>query len=448
MDFEKVCMMFSMQEPFYGILLSSVDRIPTDKVPTLGVGRSGNVFKMYYNPDFINQFNTDTILSLLKHEMLHIAFNHFSIWKKQDVSEFENHVRNCAEDMEINCYIDRNKIEKKAGGIFCEDFGLAKSLGTREYFRLIWKGDPKQEEQQSGSGNPNSQCNGGQGPGQVQSRQNNKQSNQQNSQQNQNGNGNQQCQSNQNSGSQGSGSTTPAGYDMSNSQPFDDHSMWPDDLSDDEVEQLTQAVNDLIDFAAAETEKSRGTVPSEMVGKIEQIRKKPKPVTDWKRYFRRYVGNEFTEDIRKSKKRESRRFPDSPGNRHRRKAHILVAIDTSGSVSMPEYLEFFGQIKSLSDRATFHVVECDTKIAHEYDFKGKPNQVLHGGGGTDFQPPINMFLNNRRLYESLIYFTDGYAPIPHNTPKETLWVISSNGDKDRSKYKRNGAKVVFIPKKD
>jgi len=180
----------------------------------------------------------------------------------------------------------------------------------------------------------------------------------------------------------------------------------------------------------------------------EKLRKKPRPIADWRRYFRRYIGNEFSELIRKSKKRESKRFPDAAGNRHQRKSHILVGIDTSGSVSMPEYMEFFGQIKTLSEKATFHVVECDAVIQHEYDYKGKPNEMLHGGGGTSFIPVINLFIANRKKYDALIYFTDGYCYIPDNTPRETLWVISSSGDHNRKKYSVNGAKSVFIPKKE
>ena len=53
MDFEKVCTIFTMQEPYYGILLSAMDRFPTKETKTIGVRRSGNVFRLGYNPDFI-----------------------------------------------------------------------------------------------------------------------------------------------------------------------------------------------------------------------------------------------------------------------------------------------------------------------------------------------------------------------------------------------------------
>ena len=217
----------------------------------------------------------------------------------------------------------------------------------------------------------------------------------------------------------------------------------------EEMENIQQAIDDLCEFATEEVEKSCGKLPGEMEGRIKLIRekKKPKPITDWKKHFRRYIGNEFSDQIKKSRKRESKRFPDAAGNRHKRKSHILVAVDTSGSVSMPEYNEFFGQIRTIKD-TTFHVVECDSRIQHEYDFRGKIPQELHGGGGTDFSPVMDLYWANRRKYEGVVYFTDGECPIPDNTPKETLWVVSSKGDHNRKKYLKNGASVVFIPKKE
>lgn len=52
---------------------------------------------------------------------------------------------------------------------------------------------------------------------------------------------------------------------------------------------------------------------------------------------------------------------------------------------------------------------------------------------------------NRRVYDALVYFTDGYATVPNNTPKDTLWVICSTGCKDSAQFRKNGASVVYIP---
>lgn len=465
MDFEKICMMFSMQEPYYGILLSSMKRRAVPGMGTLGVMMSGGVCELGYDPAFMDAQPIETQLELCKHEVLHYAFGHFTLWENNNVDQAEHQLRNVAEDLEVNCYLDKSKLAK-LGPCLAENFGFDPNLGAREYYRLLVK-MAQQQQQQSNVNNPKKPCNGGMGGMAVQSNRNSRGAQgaqPSNNQQPSNSQSQSQSQSNNNgaqskpdpsqngTSSPSSGTPTAPEHDPNFLDQFnvvDDHSKWPD-MDENEQEQMKQMVESLLEFAAEEVEKSCGSIPGEMVGRIKAIRnrKRPKPVADWRKYMRRYIGNEFSEEIRKSKKRESRRFPDAPGNRHRRKSHVLVAIDTSGSVSMPEYLEFFGQIATLKEKATFHVVECDTEIQHEYEFNGKPAQILHGGGGTSFQPPIDLFNKEKRKYDALIYFTDGYAPIPKDTPKETLWVISSNGDKNRAKYKINGAKSVFIPEKN
>ena len=42
--------------------------------------------------------------------------------------------------------------------------------------------------------------------------------------------------------------------------------------------------------------------------------------------------------------RPSRRFPDSRGIKFKRKPHVLVGVDTSGSVSNEELEDFFSEI--------------------------------------------------------------------------------------------------------
>lgn len=440
-------MMFSMREPYYGIILSSMHREPSKGQKTVGVTRSGNVFKLVYNPDFIAQLSVDETLEVLKHEVLHLAFNHFTIFGDDAADETEHRIRNTAADLEVNSYIQTSKLSRLQP-FRASDFGWGSCEGTLEYYnRLKQKQDELQQQQQTG--NPDKPCNGGGGSQQGDTANHDNSTTDGQTQQN-GGEAAGQQQSSQSS-QQSSGQQMQDWLDQQTGgkEQFDDHSQWPNTASESEREQIEQTIEDMLVFAADETEKGRGEIPREMQGKIELIRnkKRPKPVADWKRYFRRYIGNEFTEAVKKSKKRESRRFPDMAGNRKRRKSRILVAIDTSGSVSMPEYNEFFDQIRTLSQTANFRVVECDAKIQFQYEFTGKQNPTLHGHGGTNFQPVIDLFNEHRKEYDALVYFTDGCAPIPQDTPKDTLWVISSKGKKERKRYTVNGASVVFIPKK-
>lgn len=65
-------MIFTMQEPYYGILLSAMDRVPDKRLPTMAVGKSGNVFQLHYNPDFVEKLDVDTVLECIKHEINYV----------------------------------------------------------------------------------------------------------------------------------------------------------------------------------------------------------------------------------------------------------------------------------------------------------------------------------------------------------------------------------------
>lgn len=437
MDFEKICMMFMMKEPYYGIILSSMERLPTDKTKTLAVAKSGNVFQLMYNTKFTDTLSIDETLVCIKHELLHLAFNHFTLFDTEPKSSQEQMMRNIAADMEVNCYVDQTVAHKLS---FClpEKKGWDKMLGTLTYYKMLLEEQKKKEEKEKKAQNQSEQQIQQQPQNQSDSNSLNKNEDVENVKENENNNTT-------------TSSTSKDSYSEAlEEQTFDDHSYWPKSSSEEETEVLKQTIEDLIVYAAEETEKAGGTVPNELSQTVKIIRdkKKPRAIADWKKYFRRNLGNSFSEVIRKSKMRQSKRFEGNAGNRHRRKANILVGIDTSGSISMPEYNEFFNQIKTLSSIASFHVVECDTSIKYEYDFIGTIPQIVHGHGGTSFQPVVDYFNANYKQYEALIYFTDGYANIPKNTPRSTIWVISSKGDKDRKRYTKTGASVVFIPSKN
>lgn len=435
MDINKSCMIFSMQEPYYGTVLSSMDRVVEPKLDTLGVARSGSIFKLGYNPDYIKTVEPRLMSTLLKHEVLHVAFCHFSLWGDTSMDTPEiHHLRNIAEDLEINSYLDHRCV-KELKGVIPSDFGFPEQLGAREYFRrLMQKKDEHDKQQQQQKKQQSSRNGQGNDPASSKNQASKNADGDQNDQQGNDG---------QDSG--GSGQQKQGNGFLGDKNTLDDHSMWPSKMNETEKQELESTVESIIQMAAETVQKSCSSIPGEMQVRLDKIRqRKPKPVCDWRRHLRRCLGNEYSELLKKSMKRQSRRFPDAAGNRHQRKSHILVAIDTSGSVSMPEYNEFMGQIKTISEKATFHVVECDTRIRREYDFRGTIPQELSGGGGTDFRPPIDLFKKDHKKYDALVYFTDGGAPIPSNTPKETLWVISSCGNKNANRYKVNGASVVFI----
>lgn len=438
MDFEKIVNIFTQREPYYGILLSSMDRVQSDLTKTMAVGKSGNVFRLYYNKGFVDSIPVETALEIIKHECLHICLGHFTLWGDMKPDPATAKLRNIAEDIEVNCYLDKEKIISLDPAL-ASLYGWEERLGAREYFKRLVDFNDRKLKKEKDAEDAKRQLR----PGRSEEKRE-----EEGSEPSKNADDEHQEKTSEENIPEWNPAVPKLSEAVSRMQePLDDHSKWPGNEDDNEVENLRQQIEDLMVAAAEEVEKACGSVPLELERRLDDIRKakKPKPVTDWRRRFRRYVGNEFSETVRKSKKRESKRFPGAAGNRRQRKSHILVAIDTSGSISLPEYKDFFGQIKTLKDHATFHVLECDAMIQKEYDFNGVIPDKIHGGGGTNFQPVIDYYLSHKRAYDSLVYFTDGFSEIPRNTPKETLWVISKDGSrKDRRRYLVNGASAVFI----
>lgn len=74
--------------------------------------------------------------------------------------------------------------------------------------------------------------------------------------------------------------------------------------------------------------------------------------------------------------------------------------------------------------------------------KGIVQPILKGIGLlTDFNPPVDYYVKHKKEYASLIYFTDGEAPLPAKHPQGMVWVISSMGC-----HQDYPGKSIYIPK--
>jgi predicted metal-dependent peptidase len=107
------------------------------------------------------------------------------------------------------------------------------------------------------------------------------------------------------------------------------------------------------------------------------------------------------------------------------KQHMLLAIDTSGSVSNDELLEFMNEIHHIYKAGVdITIVQCDTKINSIKPYTGKSEMNIHGRGGTEFDPVLEYYNENLKKYTSLVYFTDGECSTSVRPKNNVLWVLS------------------------
>ncbi len=123
--------------------------------------------------------------------------------------------------------------------------------------------------------------------------------------------------------------------------------------------------------------------------------------------------------------------------------HIVIAIDTSGSMTSEELSQALVEMDALrmSANCSLTVIQCDTKIQSikEYDsWELTDRTFVHekflGRGGTSLVPPFEWI--NKNLLESgksldaFIYITDGYGNTPKKAPMyPTLWLVPESGFK-------------------
>lgn len=208
----------------------------------------------------------------------------------------------------------------------------------------------------------------------------------------------------------------------------DMHDTWKefDNLSESEKKLLKSQAEYQLKEAAEECLKSRGQLPGEIAHIYKRITEVTPSKFNWRAYLRRFAGNSYIVETKLSRKKLNKRYPDAPGMKFKPKKHILVAIDTSGSVSNDELVEFFNEIRHIHKTGTeITVLQCDTQINSIEKYDPKKDVRVQGRGGTEFDPVIDYYNKNSKRFTCLVYLTDGecYTTI---TPRgRMLWVISS-----------------------
>ena len=359
-----------LKEPYYGIFLIMLNKVWNNKVPTAGVSKNGINYQLAINENFWFSLSELHMLGLLKHELLHIAFGHLTTYFKFS----DKRLANVAMDMEINQYISKEWLPE--GGIDIDnyaDLNLDRKAGCRYYYDKLKQFQDEKDKNGTCGNEPMDQL-----------------------------------------------------LDNIESGNVPDHSTWEEfeNLTEAEQKLIEKQIQKLLSDAKEQTIKKRGTVPGEIEGVIVVEEIVP-PKFDWKGYIRRFTGISTKVFTKKIRRKENRRFSDNPGLKIKMKQHMLLAIDTSGSVSNDELMEFMNEIHHIyKSGVDITVLQCDTKITSIEPYKGNKELKVHGRGGTEFDPVLEYYNAHNKKYTSLVYFTDGEAYTSVKPRGNILWVLS------------------------
>ena len=392
-DITRTSINLMLKEPFYGHFFSTITRQLTDKIPTMAVATNGqNFVTLYVNPQFWEKVLTtkDYRYGVLKHEILHIVFKHILIGNKFEFKDLAN----IAMDMIVNQYIDHAQLPLSP--ILIENYSdlhLKRDQDVQYYYEKLL------------------------------------------------------------SAYRGHGSAKTLLQLQLDLGKFTkgeigDHHSW-EKLSSSQQKIIENNVDQTVRNTLLRINKTTafGVLPAGLKAYLEAIQQNAKPFVNWKRILRLFATSSQRTYLKNTIRRPSKRYGTTPGIKVKHKNKLLVAIDTSGSVSNHELMTFFGEIYHIYRQgAEIMIVECDTKIQKQYLYHGKTPSFITGRGGTDFNAPIR-FANDVYHPDAIIYFTDGYASTPKEKPRAPiLWLITQAGIKKDEWNSFPGRKVKMNEK--
>lgn len=205
---------------------------------------------------------------------------------------------------------------------------------------------------------------------------------------------------------------------------IDSAQLWKED------ELAVAEINQMIDTLAFN--KHWGNISANM---IDSIIASTKVKIDYQRVLRLFRTEVISSKRRLTRMRPSRRFGfDYMGSVHQLTSRLLIAVDTSDSVSNDMLSDFFGIVNRFFKYGieTIDVVMFDTEINGEtISLKKamKDGLKIIGRGGTDFQCVIDYAAQSKTRYQGLIILTDGDAPTPTLPPffrVPILWALIKN----------------------
>ena len=368
-DLSRIGKQLMFAEPFYGIFLSTLNKVIRDVVPTAGVCKNGINYQLAVNEEFWASLDNDKKkIGLLKHELLHICFHHLT-----DRDGFPDHeLHNIAADVEINQYLTPEYYPTPdilLPSTFPE-LNLPLKAGTKKYYELLSKAEQE-----------------------------------------------------------GTSPTLNALLDDLREEGL--HPTWKefDSLSEAD-KKLVKAQIDHQIKSIVEGQRNMGFTPAELKSYIDSLFEIKPQSFDWKGYFRRFFGTSTKVYTKKTRRKLNKRFEENPALKIKQKKNVLVGVDTSGSVSNKDLIEFFNEIYHMwKTGISITIAEGDADISNVYEYDGKMPTFVTGRGGTNMNPFVEYF-NKNRQYNSLVILTDGFIPEKSvNTFKPLLTVICSKGEK-------------------
>lgn len=384
-----------------GVLMVGRTKV-VDNIPTACTnGRDES-----YGRKFVKELRDQELNFVVAHENYHKMYRHLTTWKK--LHDIDHRLANCACDYVINLqlkdldpnesliamprYPNGHKLGGKPMGLVDERF---RGMNAKQVFDIL-----REEKGKGGSGGE-----GGTGVG------------------------------------DGSG-------DSGGDPEFDDHD-WDgaQDMTDAEKKDLAREIDQAIRQGIMAQQKIAGSgaggLDRELQGLLE-------PKVNWREVLRDFVKSTCSAKDASSWRKVNRRFLHSgvymPTLIGEKVGHLVIAIDTSGSIGGDELADFLSEVKGIAEEVNPECVDLlywDSEVAGHETYSGStasdiPNSTKPRGGGGTSPSCVSQYLKDKNIQpECVIVLTDGYTggDWGSNWTAPVMWCIVGGyeGDADNGK---------------
>jgi predicted metal-dependent peptidase len=182
---------------------------------------------------------------------------------------------------------------------------------------------------------------------------------------------------------------------------------------------------------AATVARMRGTLPASLQRLVGELLE---PKVPWRQVLREFIRQFARDDY--SFRRPSRRYSGSgvilPSLYSERMGRLVIAVDTSGSITDHVLAEFQAEVQAALDECqpeSIEVVYCDAAVngTEEYYPGDTVRLTPKGGGGTAFGPVFE-HVDQGEPPVACIYLTDGWGSFPESEPEYPVLWASTDRD--------------------
>lgn len=361
-------------EPWWGAMAMDMEIVYSQEIPH-AMGTDG--VQIIVNPKLINEcaFSVDNLIFIIAHEVGHGFLNHMTRLGLRDREAF-----NIAGDIAIHIILMQyDYFVRKApkGILYTRDFG--------EYAEEIYEKLPKKEGEGEGEG--------GEGEGEE-------------------------------------GDKLPEG------KRYDEHIYRK--MSEEERKKVEKECEERFiratEYVKKLPENKRGSIPANIVTIVDNILT---PQVPWRRILVRFLDDVTYYNESRWVPPKKKLIPHGiiyPSLKNGKGGDIVVAIDTSGSISDKDLQDFLTEVSGilrLREKLTVRIMMADAEVHYDEIVETplsisqiqKKFKELTGRGGTNFNPVFEKVAQGKKP-NCLVYLTDGDGYYPDKKPGyPVLWVL-------------------------